>query len=609
MPQRWPAGVRKGATVLAETSRGFWLRASVLSVDDDEVRVRFGISEGAEWLPTLVGFGDTFETITPERVASLPDVAPGVLPVEGSPVVVLWDRKRFHPGVLVRRASDRDGVVRYDEGDEHAVIASDVLPRGRVDVEAAERLRAAGWREGVSVRADGHDGWIAAVGSRALFVRYARASHGVWHPPDQLALGGAARPPEPPRSRGLVAEPGARVIARWVDRVHYLGAVRAVEGSSVEVAWDDGSVEWVPAARVVVTESAPPSIPQASSVELPTFAEGADVLVLAVSGEWTRGRVVAVRGADVCVEHGRVRSWARGKHLAAAPLASLLPARGPHVVVEMREGRGKRAHVVYRAGRVTGAIANRAEVRVADAGTSLIDAASSWRRGGAPIASAVPSGLEHGTRVLVERLPGDRVRGRVLKIRADEGVARVELEGHGRATVDLARVHPVPEIDAPRPAPPRSEPPAVPEPSDDEGARRLLRLVALAWTGGGYRDLAIDGRTVALDVDAGELSCEVRVDGDTFVVELTAARAIDDAPPVDGVSVRLARFFRSMLGGRAEDVDAIAAADHAWASGIARAATVARAGGALTLVVRSDDEPSVASIVAWARAVHARLFE
>ena len=104
----------------------------------------------------------------------------------------------------------------------------------------------------------------------------------------------------------------------------------------------------------------------------------------------------------------------------------------------------------------------------------------------------------------------------------------------------------------------------------------------------------------------------MRITAGLLVVEVVAAGAVPGAPPIEGARVRLARFFRGLLGGRAEDTDAVEAADYEWLIALARPGVrreVARAGGALSVVLRSADEPSVSEVIAWARAVHARLFD
>lgn len=126
---RWPDGVGVGARVIAATQMGYWLRGTVRRVDPSGAFVAFDPGEASDWLPRLRGFGATHETVTPERIALLPAAAPSVLPPLGSPVIVLWNLKRFHPATLVARAHASEGVVRYDEGDEEPVTPGEVLLR------------------------------------------------------------------------------------------------------------------------------------------------------------------------------------------------------------------------------------------------------------------------------------------------------------------------------------------------------------------------------------------------------------------------------------------------------------------------------------------------
>src|SRR5690606_21935319 len=155
------------------------------------------------------------------------------------------------------------------------------------------------------------------------------------------------------------------------------------------------------------------------------------------------------------------------------------PAPSTAVVVEERRRRGR---AIYRTGRVREAVGGRVEVRLADSGPTLVAPDVLWRRVSAPTTpSPLPEGVTTGARVLVEHLPDDFIRARILKVRAPEGLARVAPERSNAMTVDLARVHPVPEPPPPPPPPPVTVP-AAPPPSADERARRLAKLVALEWS-------------------------------------------------------------------------------------------------------------------------------
>ena len=94
------------------------------------------------------------------------------------------------------RTNARIGVVRHDEGDEESVTPERVLLRGKVEDGALVRAASARVGEGASVSVDRGDGWVSMVGSRGVYVRFPKASHGVWHPLSAVYPGGAARPPK-----------------------------------------------------------------------------------------------------------------------------------------------------------------------------------------------------------------------------------------------------------------------------------------------------------------------------------------------------------------------------------------------------------------------------
>ena len=75
---RWPEGVSSGAVAIACSSRGFWRRARIAELSAASARVRFDDAAAASvatWLPRLEGFASDEETVTPERMAALPETA------------------------------------------------------------------------------------------------------------------------------------------------------------------------------------------------------------------------------------------------------------------------------------------------------------------------------------------------------------------------------------------------------------------------------------------------------------------------------------------------------------------------------------------------------
>lgn len=605
----WADGVAAGAACIACTRSGFWLRGRVVSLGAAAKVVFQDPPEAAGvWLPRLQGFAEPTELVPPERVAPLPEKPPTVLPPVGAPVIVLWDGKRFHPATLLRRDGERQGVVRHDEGDDEVVTADRVLSVGMIAPGSLARAAGLGLGEGASVRVDRGDGWVSAVGTDAVYVRFEGASHGRWYRLADVKPGGRAHPPRPPKARSELSV-GARVSARWVDRVFYPGRVRTLRDDAVEIVWDDGAVGWIPRARAVAVELPKPVWPQEPRTVV-TGPEGwAPTLSMRVkvrkeSGSWTEGTVTAARGGEAWVTAGTTASWVGRQRLAVPPTAGRFPAKGTGVLVLRTKGS-------WVTGRALESLGETLEVALDGGGRTTVVHDALYLRPGKAAPTEVKRGVSAGAEVDVETRPGEWMQATVKSTR--DGTARIVWPGSAREeTVDLARVRarerephrPLP----PPPVAPAPEPVEAAEPEPDDLAQALVRTVVDRWRGASsYRG---DTRTHRLDVAVGELSIEARASRRGYVVHLTASGKVEAAPPVDSVSVRLARWVRGRLGGRADDPAAIAEADRAWANQVVAPPLVGvltRADAALVLTVEGRALPEPADVVRWGRALHARL--
>lgn len=638
--------VAKGDRVVAQTSMGFWVRGTVRDTrPDGSAKITFGDFDCPPWLARTQGFGEPVAWVGPERIAPLPDAAPTEPPPVGAEVIALWDELRFFHGT-VAAVTGEGAAARVDvdfRGRERLPFAvTEVL---RVNAASASALEA--WRErdlavGTPVlerTEDGatrHPGWIARLGTGHAYVLYPNTSHGHWLPADRIVKGGRAAERRPPPSVADL-EVGARVVARWTDGKLYDGIVAAVrEGRFVpeaRVAFDDGSERWTPAPRVYVTEAAGERVPQdPRDAPLPDawLDEGRVVVARASDGQWRRGTVAARRGVEVWVDFDELPTrrgkttrvfeseWASRRELAFPPDegARRFPASGAGVVVVTRR---KELHGVevptFDGARAKRAIGDRLAVVTDGGGERSCAFEDVWRRDDRRAPGSF-DGLEVGAQVLAERRPGLSRPATVRHLggKKREGLVRIAWDDGAQAWVDPTRLAPLPEPEPPPPPPPEPTPP--PEPPDE--IRACLLGVIQRWTGaGGYRDgtlghlLDDDARGARLPVDVGLLGVRVERGAGGLSVCITAATGAvnDPAPPPDGAMVRLAGWVRGLFA-RAEDPEARAARDRAWAAATFGddAARVDRAGGALSVTVRRAEPPPPAAVDAWARAVHDRLF-
>ncbi|MCC6873506.1 MAG: hypothetical protein IT378_04285 [Sandaracinaceae bacterium] len=606
----------EGSRVLACSAMGFWMRADLENVEGVLARVRFVDDPEPKWLPALFGVVNNGPArVSPERIALLPPEPPRGLPSVGTSVIALWDRKRFHKGVVLRHEGSH-AVVRFDEGDEHPFAARELLPCGTPDPEAVSALRARGLEVGLAVRTtdanqNRPEGWISELGSGRVYVRYPGCSYGLWLAPEHVEPGGRGRRREPPSQHEPA--PGARVRARWVDRELYDAVITKVEGDRVSVRYDDGAEQTLSRARVTVLHRAPAQVPQERAASPPPALEvGAKVLV-SDSGSWIEGEVAAVRGPQAYVVFPeRAPFWAWGKSIAIKfAREKVFPAAGSRVVcVTEQERRGRRGkskkQFERRSGRVGEAIGDRVQVELDDGNQVMVGPDALWQRHDAP---RRPLALEVGARLSVERTPGAWEPATVAGT-LHEGLARVRYQSdRDTAAVDPSRTRELPP--EPSPAPPTPvPPPPIAEPERSSPTDALLREIAMLWSGGGYRDARqsatrVGEETLALEVDEGRLTVRVQERPTHWQVTIIADPGAGAAePPSEPAMVRFAGFFRRLWGGPAQEK--LSEADRVWAAAVAERATAERAGRVLVLDVPGL-RPGAAEVVRWASATHARI--
>lgn len=615
-----PVAPSVGSRVLACTSYGFWMRADVVSIRGALVQVRY-VEEDPEprWLPKLSGvLGKETQSVAPERVARLPYRAPSTLPAPGASVIALWDRKRFHKGVVVRHEGGR-AVVRFDEGDESTFEAADVLPCGAPIAAEVEALRGRGFEVGKAVRTldtsgNRADGWISEVGSGRLYVRYSGVSWGLWIAPDRVTHGGPGRRAEP-APMAAPAGPGARARVRWLDREIYDATVLEAPGADgrIEVRYDDGTEQTVPQDRVAIVRAAPPQVAQARApAALPPWQKGAPALVVVGSGLWAPATVLATRGSQVFVAPEKGPPiWTWGVQIAGRPAdRERFLARGTRVVAEVvHERTSKRGKVTRaverRAGRAVDVLGDRLTVEFGDE-QSAFTLEQIWQRG-APLKG--PITLE-ATAADVERAP-DAWEPASVEGTTTDGLVRVRYEkDRKRATVDPIRVRARPTEPVPVRGPEPAPPPPPPEPAvADDATTTMLRAIAGQWGDAGYRAdalarMRVDDTAISLPVERGTLL--VRVGG--AAADITADSGEGEVlPPTEAPLVRFAGWLQRWMGGPVGE--SRAERDLAWARALCAREDVAahRAGGALTLRVPAPLE--VDDLLRFARAAHARITE